>query len=111
IPSKDRSKGENAIRTVLVFGADRAYDAVPALIKELKRHRSFVQVDVSIRVNATMSLGAILGSTTKADTAVVKDAVSVLNQMLGDSQFIVKYRAAEALGKIGAAADNPTTIQ
>src|SRR6516225_7141660 len=48
IPSKDRSKGENAIRTVLMFGPDRAYDAVPVLMAELKKHPNVIILDISI---------------------------------------------------------------
>ena len=33
----DPSKRENAIRSVLLFGPERAYEAVPAIIKELDR--------------------------------------------------------------------------
>ncbi len=101
ISSKDRSKGENAIRTVLVFGAERAYEAVPVLIKELKRQRGGIVVDVSIRVNATMALGTILGNVKEPSTNLVKEAVEVLQHMLSDSQSIVKYRAAQSLGMIG----------
>lgn len=104
IHSKDRSKGETAIQTVLLFGPDRAAEALPVLIGELKRHTSFVTVDVSIRVNATMAIGAILSAAKDPDPEVVKDAILVLNRMLGDNQEIVKYRAAEALGRLGPAA-------
>src|SRR5262249_49160612 len=62
IPSKDRSKGENVIRTVLLFHPDVAYPAVPVLIKELKKHNpNGPTVDISIRVNAVIALGVILG--------------------------------------------------
>ena len=43
------------------------------LIGELKRHTSFVTVDVSIRVNATMALGAILSAAKDPDPDMVKD--------------------------------------
>jgi hypothetical protein len=104
IPSKDRSKGETAIQTVLLFGPERAQEALPVLIAELKRHTSFVTVDVSIRVNATLAVGVLLSGAKNPEPELVKDAVLVLNRMLGDNQEIVKYRAAEALGKLGPVA-------
>src|SRR5713226_1721488 len=55
IPSKDRSKGENALRTVLLFGPDQAYGAVPVILKELKNPK--IILDVSIKVNAVIALG------------------------------------------------------
>src|SRR4051794_7569080 len=57
IPSKDRSKGENAIRTVLYFPADRAYAAVPVLLAELKKNTFDAPIDTSIRVNIPIALG------------------------------------------------------
>src|SRR5580698_9173631 len=67
IHSKDRSKGETAIQSILMFGPERAYEALPVLIAELKRHTSFVTVDVSIRVNATMAVGVILSAAKSPD--------------------------------------------
>jgi len=105
IRSPDRSRGENAIRTVAAFPPDRAYAAVPKLLAELKRHTSkVVEVDVSIRVNAIMALGTILGGAEAPAPELVNDTVKVLTFFLisqYESQSIVRYRAAEALGKIG----------
>lgn len=99
IPSRDRSKGENAIRTVLLFGPKQAERAVPVLIAELKKNR-VVMIDTSIRVNAAQALGQLL-STPDADPKQVADAVLQLKYLLHDSQVIVKYRVAHALGQIG----------
>jgi HEAT repeat protein len=102
IPSEDRSRGENAIRTVQAFGPDRACAAVPLLIKELKKQTHARKlIDVSIRVNAVMALGSILGGAERPDPEEVNAAVTVLTLLLHDSQAVVKYRAVEALGKIG----------
>jgi HEAT repeat protein len=102
IPSLDRSRGENAIRTVLAFGPDRAFEAVHVLVAELKRQtHGNARLDVSITVNAAIALGEILGGAEKPDPDVVNDAVKVLVILLRDPQAIVRYRSAEALGKIG----------
>jgi hypothetical protein len=101
IPSKDRSKGENAIRTVLLFHPDVAYPAVPILMTELKKHPNVVILDTSIRVNAIIALGVILGGTNEPDSKLVHEAVTLLIRFLEDGQAIVKYRAAQALGRLG----------
>jgi HEAT repeat protein len=101
ISSKDRSKGENALRTVLMFGPEKAYRAVPAIVAELKKHSPFQPIDTSIRVNAAITLGTILGQAEVVDPRVVDEAVAVLKGLLSDQQALVKYRVAEALGRIG----------
>jgi HEAT repeat protein len=98
IPSKDRSKGENAIRTVLLFHPDQAYEAVPVIMAELKRKD--IILDISIRVNAVIALGVILGGANDPDSKVIHDAVTLLIRFLDDGQAIVKYRAAQALARI-----------
>jgi hypothetical protein len=106
IHSKDPSKRENAIRTILLFGPEQAQAAIPALIAELKKHTSTTPVDVSVRVNGSIALGEILGAAEaglapRPKAKEMTDAVTVLVRMLRDTQAIVKYRAAQALGKIG----------
>jgi hypothetical protein len=103
IPSKDPSKGEEAIRTILLFHPDVAYQVVPVLIKELKRHNNGSTVDISIRVNAVIALGVILGEggANDPEPKVVDEAVTLLMRYLTDGQLIVKNRAAQALGRIG----------
>ncbi|MBI3406855.1 MAG: HEAT repeat domain-containing protein [Planctomycetes bacterium] len=104
IASPDPSKRENAIRTVLAFGPDRAYQAVPAILEHLDKHTVSAPIDASIRVNAAGALGVILGGVKDPDAKYVKKAVTLLKRLLEDSQSIVRYRAAQALGRIGAEA-------
>jgi HEAT repeat protein len=102
IGSVDPSKRENAIRTVLLFGPDRAYQAVPAILDQLRKHDPVSNpVDASVRVNAALALGVIIGGTKEPDAKQVKAAVTQLKRLMGDSQSIVRYRAAQALGRIG----------
>jgi HEAT repeat protein len=103
IPSKDQSKSENAIRAVMEFGPDRAYQAVPVVLDRVRQHAG-KQVDVSVRVNGAIALGYILGGYKGAEHKVVKDAVSVLRRYMADSQTIVRFRAVQALGLIGTEA-------
>lgn len=109
IHSKDRSKGEMAIRTILQYPPERAYQAIPDLLAELKKHTASSQLDISIRVNLAISLGVILANTKGADPKHVTEAVTLLTRLLRDSQSIVRYRAAEALGNIGTEAKAATT--
>jgi HEAT repeat protein len=109
IHSRDRSKGETAIQAVLAFGPERAYEALPVLIGELKRSASLVNVDVGIRMNAAAAIGAILSAVKNPDPELAKDAVVVLTRMLSDTQEIVKYHAAESLARLGPAARSSTS--
>jgi HEAT repeat protein len=101
ITHKDPSKRETAILSVLGFGPEKAYQAVPAMLTELRRHSPEYPIDTSVRVNIAIALGQILPAKKDPDPKVVKDAVNLLTRLLRDSQAIVKYRAAQALGDIG----------
>jgi hypothetical protein len=107
IPLKDQSNTENAIRAVMMFGPDRAYQAVPVILDRLRKHTAQAPVDLSVRVNGVIALGYILGGyrddkgQAMTDPQHVKDAVIILKRFLADSQSILRYRAAQALGRIG----------
>jgi hypothetical protein len=100
IPSRDPSKAENAIRTVMLYGPELAGQAVPTIIKVMKRHES-VEVDTSVRVNGAIALGFLLGHAKNPDQAQVKEAIDLLTRMLKESQAIVRYRSAQALSQFG----------
>lgn len=90
LKDKDPAVQENAIATLKLYGS-AAREAVPTLVKLFTGHR-----DTSLRVNLAMALGVIgfEGDDKEA-------GVSSLNRLLGDSQSIVRYQAAMALGRIG----------
>src|SRR3989442_5963457 len=94
ISGKDRSKAENAIRTVVMFGPERALAAVPAMLAELDKHTTSYPIDLSVRVNICISVGMILGSVEQQPPTLIKEAVRQLNKLLSDSQVIVRFRAA-----------------
>lgn len=104
IHSKDPSRREAAIRTVLGFGPERAYRAVPAILAELKKHKPGYPIDLSVRVTGAEVLATILGSVKEPETRHVKEAVTILRSFLKDSQAIVRVRALQALPKLGPAA-------
>src|SRR5262249_16881024 len=108
IRSQDRSKGETAIRTVLLFGPERAYKAkaVQAILGELTAHLEGRALDVGVRVYGTVALGLIVGHTEKPDPKLLKTTVAMLGQLAEkDSQALVRFRAAEALGVLGPRAE------
>jgi HEAT repeat protein len=82
-------------------------EAAPVLIEELKKRSSHAPVD---GIDVMIALGFILGGAAEPDPDTVRDAVAVLSKLLADRQFQVKQRAAEALGKIGSAAQSAVPL-
>lgn len=102
ISSKDRSLSAVAIETVLVFGPEQAKKAVPALLGELRKHKpGVVTVDMSVRINASLALGAIFSSIEDANKGDVDEAVKLMTNFLKDEQRIVKHRVCQALASLG----------
>jgi HEAT repeat protein len=101
ITHKDPSKRENAIRSVMAFGPERAAEAMPALLAELRRHTPGAPIDTSVRVNIVIALGAIFPNVKSPDVKQRSDAIVLLTRLLRDSQDIVQLRAAQSLGMIG----------
>jgi HEAT repeat protein len=101
ISSKDPSKREAAIRTVLLFGPERAYQAVPVLLQELKKHTVNAPIDLSVRTTGANALATILGAVKDPDPKYQRDAVVILRGFLKDHQVAVRHRALQALPKIG----------
>jgi HEAT repeat protein len=103
ITTRDPSKRADAVKTVVMFGPDQAKKAVPIMLDELRKHNPGKQVilDTSVRVNIPLALAMILTSTDEPDAKLIKEAVEVLTPMLRDTQTIVKYRAAQAIGRFG----------
>jgi HEAT repeat protein len=100
IHAKDPSRREEAMKAVLQFGPERAYEAVPDILKELNRHKT-VNVDLAVRVNGIVTVSTILRHQKKADPALLKDALAVYKMCLKDSQAIMKVRAVQGLPAVG----------
>jgi hypothetical protein len=98
INHKDPGRRATAISTGLLFGPDRAYQAMPAILEQLGKLGG---VDVSVRVNGATAIGLILGSAKDPELKHVQQGTRILVRYLTDSQIIVKYRAVQALGRIG----------
>ena len=108
ISHKDPSRREMAIRTVLLFGPEKAYQAVPALLNELRKHTPERSIDGSLRVNLAIALGTIFSAKKDPDPKHIKDAVPLLIRLLRDSQAIVKFQAARAIAIFGLEARSAT---
>jgi HEAT repeat protein len=103
--TKDPSRSENAIRTILLFGADQAQEALPTLVGILRRHKpATAPIDTSVRVNAIIAIGTIVrNAKDRPENKLVEEAVTLLKRELGDEERIIRFRAAEALGNISLA--------
>jgi HEAT repeat protein len=101
ISSKDPSKREAAMRTVLAFGPTKAQQAVPVILAELKKHSAKTPIDLSVRANGATALGTILGSAKEPDPKHIKEAVAILRRFCRDEQWIVRTRAVQALKQLG----------
>jgi HEAT repeat protein len=104
LKDKDPSVQENAIRTILLFG-ETGREAVPKFI-QMAKGRYPIVVDVSTKVNVAIALG-VLGLPEEDRTK----GVTLLCNLLMDSQAVVRLHAALALSKIGSDANTPTTIR
>jgi HEAT repeat protein len=91
---RDPSIRENALRAVPHFGLE-GRKALPGLIEELH------STDSGIRANAANAVG-VLG----LDEKNLKAGVTGLTRLLKDSQAVVRFQAATALGQIGPAAND-----
>jgi HEAT repeat protein len=105
IHTTDPSKREQAMRTILAFGPEKAQQAVPAIIAELKKHnKSGVRVDLSVRISGAVALGTILGAVKEPDkepnVTRIKDAVGLLKRLCDDPQVIARTRAAQSLAML-----------
>lgn len=101
IPSKDRSMSARAIAAVQLFSPELSERALPALIRELKKHSSSAHLDTTIRTAAVTALGDIIGNLKNPNSTVVRESVIVLARGLQDTQSVVKYRSCISLAKIG----------
>lgn len=100
IHAKDPSRGEEATKTILAFGPDRAYEAVPEILKEINKHKT-VNVDLALRVNGIVTVSTILRHQKKPDPALLKDALAVYKMCMKDTQAIMRVRAVQGLPALG----------
>jgi hypothetical protein len=100
IHAKDPSRREEAMKTILAFGPDRAYEAVPEILKELNKQKT-LNVDLAVRVNGIVTVSTILRAQKKPDPALLKDALAVYKMCMKDTQAIMRIRAVQGLPAVG----------
>lgn len=99
--SKDPTKREIAMKTILFFGPDKAYEVLPDIIAELKKHTANTPVDLSVRVNGTMAMSAIFASKKEPDPKLVEEAFAIFKRFMADPQVILKTRAVQGVPSLG----------
>jgi HEAT repeat protein len=107
INARDPSRRENAIRTVLMFGPERAAKAVPTLLAGLSQDTAENPIDLSVRTTAVIALSDILANVRQPDPKQLKRALTyLLRKLRFDSQEVVRYRATQAVGQLAGAVDH-----
>jgi hypothetical protein len=96
IKNPDPSVQETAMRIVPFFGA-KARAAAPALVERLKGSR-----DIACRAHAILALGAIADHLDDTDGGKAVEAIT--SALVNDTQTIIRYHAANALGAYNARA-------
>src|SRR2546430_50930 len=77
IHSVDPSEREIATKTILFFGPEKAYEAVPDILFELNRHKGPVVIDLSFRVNGIQALSTIFRYKKNPDQKLIDDAYAL----------------------------------
>lgn len=101
IKDKDPTRREIGIKNVLQFGPDKAYDAVPDIIAELKKHSNTKRIDLSVCVTGTMVLSTIFKYKKDPDPKDVKAAAGIYKTFLKDEQMMLRIRAVQGLPYLG----------
>lgn len=101
IHDSDPSVRETAMKAMLIFGPEKAYTAVPEILKELKKHTPGSPIDLAVAVNGTLTLSTIFKYTKDPDPKYLKEAKPIYKAFLGNSQIILKIRAVQALPYLG----------
>jgi HEAT repeat protein len=102
IKNQDPSRRIVGMQTMLAFGVDKAYDALPDIIGELKKHKNN-PIDMSVRVNGMAVMTTILANKKKPDEKIVDEAFAIYKMFLKDEQVLVKTRAAQGIACLGPA--------
>lgn len=101
IHDADPSRRETAITSVLKFGPTKAYDALPDILAELKKHTPNKPVDLSVRVNGIMALSTIFKYKKDPDPKHLKEAIAIYRTFLKDDQIMLKIRTVQGILYLG----------
>ncbi len=101
IKADDPTNRETAMKTICLFGPDKAYEAIDDIIAQLNRHTFNTPVDLSVRVNGTMALSTILGHKKAPEAKHIKEALALYKKGMKDAQVIMKVRSVQGLPYLG----------
>jgi len=104
LKSKDPSRREKAMRTILLFGPDKAYEALPELIAELAKHNKPTPIDLAVRVNGVFAMSSIFFGKKDPEKEVVDDAIVVYKMFLKDRQVVLRTRTVQGVLSLGGRA-------
>jgi HEAT repeat protein len=101
IQDKDPTRRELALKAILLFGADKAYAAVPDILVELKKHSNSKRIDLSTCTTGAAALSAIFQHKKGADPKEAKAAVAIYRTLLKDEQLMLRIQAVQGLVSFG----------
>lgn len=101
IHSDDQSEREIAMKNIMFFGFEKAYEAVPDIIQELRDHKGNKNVDLSFRVNGIQVLSTIFKYTKEPNPKHIDEAYALYKPALEDSQVILRMQTMKALPYLG----------
>ncbi len=102
VRAADPTRREEAMKTILFFGPAKAYDALPVIIGELKKHKPPVaRVDLSVCVNGLFAITQILLSKKEPDPEHVDEAFKIYKSFMKDEQVILRTRAVQGVLALG----------
>jgi HEAT repeat protein len=101
IKADDPTHRETAMKTITLFGGEKAYEAIDDIIAQLNRHTFNNPVDLSVRVNGTMALSTILSHKKEPEAKHVKEALALYKKGMKDLQVIMRVRSVQGLPYLG----------
>jgi hypothetical protein len=108
--SDDPSEREISMKNILFFGAEKAYEAVPDIIAEVKGHGKpgtagyTTNIDLSVRVNGIQTLSTIFRYKQNPDKKLLKDAYDQYKLALKSDHVILRMQTMKALPYLGPVA-------
>ncbi len=104
IHSDDPSEREIAMKNILFFGAEKAYEALPDIIQELKYHgpTKNPNIDLSVRVNGIQALHTIFRHKKNPDQKYINETFAICKVNLKkDQQVILRMQTMKGMPTLG----------
>jgi HEAT repeat protein len=101
IKAEDPTNRETAMKSITLFGGEKAYEAIDDIITQLNRHTFNNPVDLSVRVNGTMAMSTIFSHKKEPDAKHIKEALALYKKGMKDPQVIMRVRSVQGLPYLG----------